>query len=105
MVKLKELRFELLSHPPYSPNLAPGDYWPFAHLKRMLQGKRLGSNEEVIAEVEAYFESKDKSFNEKDIKKLEERWVECIHLKMSILKNKVQFCLKVVVLLVRPGIY
>ncbi|GFS77080.1 hypothetical protein TNCV_3757151 [Trichonephila clavipes] len=31
------------------------------------QGQRFGSNEEVIAEVEAYFESKNKSFYEKDI--------------------------------------
>ncbi|GFT49977.1 hypothetical protein TNCV_926801 [Trichonephila clavipes] len=34
----------------------------FADLKKMLQRKRFGSNEEMIAEVEAYFESKNKSF-------------------------------------------
>ena len=80
MVKLNELRFELLFHPPYSPELTPSDYWLFSDLKRMLQGERFGSNEEVIAEVEAYFESKDKSFYGKGIKKLEERWTECITL-------------------------
>ena len=58
MVKLNELRFELLSHAPYSPDLAPSDYWLFADLKNMHQGKRFGSNEEVIGETEAYFESK-----------------------------------------------
>ena len=36
MVKLNELRFELLPHPPYSPDLAPSDYWLFADLKKML---------------------------------------------------------------------
>lgn len=80
VVKLNELRFELLPHPPYSPDLAPSDYWLFADFKRMLQGKRFGSNEEVIAETEAYFEAKDKSFYEKGIKKLEERWTKCITL-------------------------
>ena len=80
MVKLNELRFELLHHPAYSPDLAPSDYWLFADLKKMLQGKRFGSNEEVIAEVEAYFESKDKSFYKKVIEKLEERWNKCITL-------------------------
>ena len=29
------------------------DYWQFAHLKRMLKGKRIGSDEEVILETEA----------------------------------------------------
>lgn len=80
MVKLDELRFELLPHPPYSPDLAPSDYWLFANMKKMLQGKKFASNEEVIAETEAYFESKDKSFYIKGIEKLEERWNECITL-------------------------
>ena len=60
-----ELHFELLLHPPYSPDLTPSDYWIFADLKRMLKVKRFSSNEEVILETEAYFEAKDKSFNKK----------------------------------------
>ena len=43
------------------------DYWLFADLKRLLQGKRFGSNEEVILENKAYFETKDKSFHKKGI--------------------------------------
>ena len=46
----------------------------------MLQRKRFGSNEEVIAKTEAYFESKDESFYKKGIEKLEEHWNECITL-------------------------
>ena len=46
----------------------------------MLQGTRFGSNEEVIAKTEAYFESKDESFYKKDIEKLEKRWNECMTL-------------------------
>ena len=66
MAKLHELHFELLLLPPYSPDLAPSDYWLFANLKR----KRFGSNEEVISETEPYFEAKDKSFSKKGIKLL-----------------------------------
>ena len=51
-----------LPHPPYSPDLALSDYWLFADLKKMLAGKKFRTNEEVIAETEAYFEAKDKSF-------------------------------------------
>ena len=46
----------------------------------MLQGKRFGSNEEVIPETEAYFESKDESLYKKGIEKLEKRWNTCITL-------------------------
>ena len=54
--------------PPCSPDLAPSDYWLFADFKRMFQGKRFGSNEEVISETEAYFEAIDKAFYKKGIK-------------------------------------
>ena len=80
MVKLNELSFELLPHPLYSPGLAPSDYWLFADLKKMLQGKRIGSNEEVIAETEADFDRKDESLYKKGIEKLEKRCNECITL-------------------------
>ena len=40
MAKLNELSFELFPHPLYSPDLALGDYYLFADLKKMLQGKR-----------------------------------------------------------------
>ena len=73
MAKLHELHIKLLPHPPYSPDLAPSDYYLFAKLKTMLQGKRSGSNEETIAETEAYFEAKDKSFYKKDIEMLDKR--------------------------------
>ena len=63
--KQYELHFELLLHPLYSPYLAPSDYWLLVDLKRMLQGKRFSSNEEVIWETEAYFEAQDNSFYKK----------------------------------------
>ncbi len=62
MAKLNEFCFSLVLHPPYSPDLASSNYWIFADLKKMLQGKRFGSNEEVIAVTEAYLETKEKSF-------------------------------------------
>ena len=49
----------------------PSDYWLFTDLKRMLQGKRFGFNEEVILETEAYFEAKDKPFYKKGIELFE----------------------------------
>ena len=78
LAKFDELSFKLLPHPPYSPDLAPSDYYLFAGLKKMLQGKRFYSYEEVITETNAYFEAKDKSFYKKGIEMLEKRWTDCV---------------------------
>ena len=78
--KLHKLHFELLPSPPYSPDLASNNHCLFAYLKRMLQGKRFDSNEEMISETEAYFKAKDKSFYKEGIKLLEKHWNQCITL-------------------------
>ena len=105
IAKLSELGYELLPHLPYSPDLAPSDYWLFDDLKKMLQGKRFGSNEEVITETEVYFEAKDKSFYKHGIEKLEKRWNDCIALEGDYIVNKNEFCKTNVVFLVSPGTY
>ena len=92
MANFHELHFQLLRHSPYSPDLALSEYHLLAELKRMLQGKRFGFNEEVIAETEAYFEAKDKSFYKKIFVMLEKN--ELSLLKKTILMNKLEFCLK-----------
>ena len=80
MAKLKSSGYQLLPHPPYSPYLAPSDYYLFPKLKRWLQGKRFYTNEEVILETEAYFAQFDKSYFFKGIKILEDLWKKCISL-------------------------
>jgi transposase len=44
---LETLKFEVLSHPPYSPDLAPSDFHFFSHLKRDLKGTHFTSDDEV----------------------------------------------------------
>lgn len=78
--KLVELRYEVLPHPPYSPDLAPCDFFLFPNMKKWLGGKRFASNEEVIAETEAYFAEFEKSYYLDGLKKLEHRWIKCIEL-------------------------
>jgi histone-lysine N-methyltransferase SETMAR len=39
--------FEILPHPPYSPDLAPCDFHLFPKIKRSMKGKRFGSLDEV----------------------------------------------------------
>ena len=58
----------------------------------------------MILEIEAYFEAKDKSFYKKDIGLLEKRWNQYITVEGDYV-DKVEFYIKPVVLLVRPGTY
>lgn len=78
--KFKQLGWELLPHPPYSPDLAPSDYHLFTELKKWLAGKKFYSNEEVEWETEAYFGTLSSDHYKKGIDKLKDRWTKCIEL-------------------------
>jgi len=61
--KLVELGYELLPHPPYSPDLAQCDFFMFPNLKKSLAGQKFASNEEVVAVTEAILQnSRKRSF-------------------------------------------
>ena len=79
MAAIQETGFELLDHPPYSPDLAPSDFYLFP-LKEQLRGLKFQDNSEVITAVEAFWESQDKVFFSKGILGLEKRWTKCIDL-------------------------
>ena len=70
--------FELLPHAPYSPDLAPSDYFLFPLLKEQLRGKHFGSDDEVVNAVEQWINEQERSFFLNGLKKLESRWQKCI---------------------------
>ena len=79
--KLFDLRYEILPHLPYSPYLAPSDYFLFPNMKTWLEGKRFLSNEEIIATTNEYSEGFDKNYFLEGIKKLEYCYNKCIQFK------------------------
>ena len=60
--KLFYLHYEILPHPPCSPDLAPTDYFLYPNMKTWLGGKIFSSNEEIIAATNEYFEGFDKNY-------------------------------------------
>jgi hypothetical protein len=48
MDTIQKLKWNVLPHPAYSPDLAPSDYHLFGPLKENLGGNRFYNNEEVI---------------------------------------------------------
>ncbi|XP_045453244.1 histone-lysine N-methyltransferase SETMAR-like [Melitaea cinxia] len=60
MAAIQETGFELLEHPPYSPDLAPSYFYLFPRLKERLRGKKFEDDSEVMAAVEAFWEGQKK---------------------------------------------
>lgn len=79
--KIHQLGYELLPHPPYSPDLAPCDYFLFPNLKVWLGGKRFSSNDDVISQTKGYFEEFEGSYFLEGLKKWQDRWKKCVALK------------------------
>ena len=75
-----ECGFEVLPHPPYSPDMAPSDFYLFPKLKSNLRGTQFGSNEGIIAAVNEYLEDQEKDFYLEGLE-VEQRWTKCIALK------------------------
>jgi len=71
MGKLRDLHYELLEQPPYSPDLAPSDFYLFPKLKLFLAGQRFSSSQEAIAAVVGYFADLTKNHNRDGILALE----------------------------------
>jgi histone-lysine N-methyltransferase SETMAR len=79
--KLRDLHYEFLRHPPYSPYLALFDFCLFQKPKLFLAGQRFSSNQEAIAAVEGYFADLTKNQYRDGIMALEHRWNKRISLK------------------------
>ena len=53
----KEYGYELVPHPPYSPDLAPSDYHLFGNLKKHLRGRRSDDDNELTGAAEGWLGS------------------------------------------------
>ena len=64
---ISECKFEQLNHPPYSPDLAPSDYYLFRNLKSHLRGTRFRDDDKLKAATGAWFEDQIDDFYFKGI--------------------------------------
>jgi transposase len=71
--KLRALKFEVLKHPPYSPDLVPSDFHLFGHMKEHLRGQNFTDDNEVMEAVQSWLKATLKSFFLEDIRKLVDR--------------------------------
>ncbi|KAG6794323.1 transposase [Apis mellifera caucasica] len=60
--KLLELGWDVLSHSPYSPDLAPSDYFLFRSLQNSLNGKNFNTDDDIKSYLIQFFANKTRSF-------------------------------------------
>ncbi|GBP34606.1 Histone-lysine N-methyltransferase SETMAR [Eumeta japonica] len=59
---LKDTGFSEIDHPPYSPDLAPSDYFLFSNLKKELRGRRFVDDNQMKMAIESHFDCKEKEY-------------------------------------------
>jgi len=70
---LKTLKWDVLLHPTYSPDIAPSDYWLFRRMQHDLANYRFTSFAEIENWLQNWIVFKDESFFRDGIRKLLER--------------------------------
>ena len=71
---LEKLDWKILLHPPYSPDIAPSEYYLFWLMSHVLAEKRFQSFEDIKKWVDSWIASKDEEFFRNGIRKLPEKW-------------------------------
>lgn len=75
----QRFKWEMLRHPPYSPDLSPCDFHIFGPLKKALKGQRFQSDAEVQDAVRDWFDSQPSKFYMDGICKLVTQWDKCLN--------------------------
>ncbi len=76
---LKDFRWDVLSHPPYSPDLSSSDFELFAKLKPALGGIRFHSDVEEEQYCRQYFRKLHAPHYNAGIHKLLSHYEKCLH--------------------------
>ena len=83
----QNLRFKVLPHPPYSPDLTPCDFHVFGPLKEALCGCCFDRNEEVKEEVHKWITEQPQTFFSNGITKLVDHYKKCIKLQADYVET------------------
>lgn len=75
---LREFRWEVLPHPPYSPDLAPSDFFLFPKLKESLKGTRFHSIVEAKNAANTWFRTRPDRFFRDGLNTWKHRLEKCI---------------------------
>ncbi|GBP86465.1 Histone-lysine N-methyltransferase SETMAR [Eumeta japonica] len=81
IVAIRNADFEILVHPPYSPDFLSTGFCLFPELKKCLEGQRFEDDEAAVAEAQEFLGAHDEELIKKGILSLDKRYAKCILLK------------------------
>lgn len=76
---IRDLGYTQIPHPPYSPDLAPSDYWLFGAMKRELRGNRYDTLQELGSAISQWRRRTSADWFATGLEKLHGRWELCIN--------------------------
>jgi [histone H3]-lysine36 N-dimethyltransferase SETMAR len=76
--KFQQLGWEVLDHPPYSPDLAPSDYRAFLSLQNWMKGKEFATEAELRKSIQDWVDSRPAGFWVMGFTDLPERWAKVV---------------------------
>jgi histone-lysine N-methyltransferase SETMAR len=83
---LQELSYDVLDHPPYSPDLSPTDYHLFFHLELFSRKKKYTTDMQVKRRFGTFVRSNNPKFYYNGIHKLPIQWQQCVESNGSYFK-------------------
>jgi len=78
---LAQLGFETLPHPPYSPDLAPSDYWLFSEMSKQVRGKKFKELSGMAGILGSWAMNCDPGWFQQGIEMLPKRWELCVKMR------------------------
>jgi len=78
--KIENMGWEVLLHPPFSPDLAPSDYHLFGFMKNQMRGQYYETKEALQTAVRQCLWAAGTELYCKGIFKLPERWEKCVQI-------------------------
>ena len=78
LAAIKGYGWELLDHPPYSPDVAPTDYHVNRSVSNWMEGEIFDSLDEIVDSIKGWIASKDRKFFARGIDLLPQKWEEII---------------------------
>ena len=78
---ISKLGFEFLPHPPYSPDLAPSDFWLFSKMKEPLRGRHWTSLSAMASAIIQWEKVTPKEWFAQGICNMPVRWERCVEMR------------------------
>ena len=75
---LETLKWEVLPHPPYSPDIAPSDYYLLRLIAHSLADQQFRSYEDIQKWLDSWIASKDELFYRDGFRALPKRWAKVV---------------------------